>query len=175
MVQRITLSQPINVELRLTVGAAITLKERSLLDVFALPGSAEEFARIIEDADLFPRVLWHMTDQTTDLAMFRLLVAASDRESLWEAFRDEVLDFFQDPIREQIVALANSISEHSNANRNYQTQSEPPSDESPSTEHGTDFGNSPGSSASILAASPIVSWSGWPEVESVPIGHAQVG
>lgn len=162
-------------ECRLTVGVAIKLKERGLLDVFALPGSAEEFAKIISDADLFPRVLWEMTDQTCDLATFRLLVAATDQESLWTAFRDEVLDFFQDPIREKLAALAVVLSETPSVNRTSPLSNETPSDWSPSPSPGIHSGSWPVSLDSTLVASPTVNWSEWPGAENVPIGLAQAG
>ena len=153
-VRYIDLSNPIRFTLSLTIGVAIKLKERGFLDIFALPESAEEFTRIIADTELFPRVLWEMSDQNCDYATFRVMVARSEQEPLWDAFRDEVFDFFQSPTRPAIVTLANAENDKPSVmpsrTQNSQTMSEERSESEELNEAGTQYGSSLESLGSIL-------------------------
>lgn len=161
--KHVSLSNPISFTLSLTIGVAIKLKELNLLDIFALPGSAEEFTRVISDEELFPKVLWQMTDQTCDFGTFKAMVLNSEQEPLWNSFRDELFAFFQCPIRQQVVALASAVnekqSETPNRTQPLATTNEEQEDNAISSEAGTAYGNSEESVASILANFHTVSLS----------------
>ena len=177
--KHVSLSNPISFTLSLTIGVAIKLKELNLLDIFALPGSAEEFTRVISDEELFPKVLWQMTDQTFDFGTFKAMVANSEQESLWSAFQDELFDFFRDQTKTAIVTIANATNENASGMLRQQQNSpktnEEPNDNENSNEAGIQFGRWPEQSESTLADSLIVNSTECFTVESVLSGLAQAG
>lgn len=177
--QHVSLSNPIRFTLSLTIGTAIKLKEQGLLDIFALPGSADEFTRVISDEELFPKVLWQMTDQACDFGTFRTMVLNSDQEPLWNSFRDELFDFFRDQTKTAIVTIANATNENASGmprqQQNSPTTNEEPNDNENSNEAGIQFGRWPEQSESTLADSLIVNSTECFTVGSVLSGLAQAG
>ena len=179
MLQHVSLSNPLSFTLSLTIGVAIRLKELGMLDVFALPGSADEFTRIISDEELFPKVLWQMTNQTCDFSTFKSMVANTEQEPLWDKFRDELFAFFHVPTWNEIVSLANaaneSVSEKPSWSQNSPTTNEETNDNENLNDHGIQSGRWPEQSGSILADSHIVNSTECFTVESVLSGLAQAG
>ena len=111
--QTIHLARP--VVLRLTIGRAIVLKERGLLDILAIPGNVDVLANALADPFLFTDILWECLD-TTGLTRetFADMLTPESLKELQEAFTREVIVFFPPAIQTLFRAVLDANNDPSN-------------------------------------------------------------
>jgi hypothetical protein len=163
--QFIQITRPI--VLNLTVERAILLRDKSLLDVMAIPGDMQYLIAAVSDPYLFSQILWECTDQTgLTFEVFSGFLKPENLEELAEAFTREVIAFFPPLIRD---VMNKSLSGNE---RSKPSENDDESHNYPTTDGGHS-GKWPGSSDSTLDPSRFDTSQICAGANSAPTGFTQ--
>lgn len=165
------------ITLRLDTAAAQRLKALDLLDVFEVPGNPQAFAKILSEPVSFAQTLWELSDKAeSTFETFCRLIQEVDHEELWQAFFEELTDFFRDPTIREIVEITieAAVTGWRQTLQNQLERVKLMLSEQSLSEDGERFGSLPESSESILAHSHCANSTTWQQDGSEAVGVAVV-